>query len=156
ASLESMGEIGGALLGSTLTPVAVLLPLAMLGGVPGAFFRPLALTMSVALLVSLALAFTFTPALAGAASGLRPGRAGVAERLTARLAGVYTVALRAALRWPAVVIAGGVLLCVLGFALYRRLETGFVPVMDEGAFVIDYWAPPGSAMQETERLLQGV
>lgn len=62
----SIGEITHALLGSTLTPVAVLLPLALLGGVPGAFFRPLAVTMSVALLTSLGLALSFTPSLAAA------------------------------------------------------------------------------------------
>lgn len=60
----SLGEITHALLGSTLTPVAVLLPLGLLSGVPGAFFRPLAVTMTVALLVSLVLALSFTPALA--------------------------------------------------------------------------------------------
>jgi len=49
-----------------LTPVAVLLPFSALSGVPGAFFRPLAVTMSVALLVSLLLALSFTPALSAA------------------------------------------------------------------------------------------
>ncbi|MFN8640671.1 MAG: efflux RND transporter permease subunit [Candidatus Binatia bacterium] len=67
----ALGEITVALLGSTLTPVVVLLPLAFLGGVPGAFFRPLATTMAVALLVSLALALTFTPALAAAVAPAR-------------------------------------------------------------------------------------
>ena len=59
-----MGEILTALIGSTLTPVVVFLPLAYLSGMAGVFFRALGLTMVVSLLVSLALAVTLTPSLA--------------------------------------------------------------------------------------------
>ena len=57
-------EVGPALVGSTLTPVVVFIPLAFLDGVAGVFFRALALTMVSALLTSLVVAVTFTPALA--------------------------------------------------------------------------------------------
>ena len=61
---EAIGEILYALIGSTLTPVVVFLPLAFLTGVAGVFFRALALTMVVSLLTSLVLAITLTPSLA--------------------------------------------------------------------------------------------
>ncbi len=155
---RSLQEITRALVGSTLTPVAVLLPLALLGGVPGAFFRPLALTMSIALVVSLVLALSFTPALAAALEPQHPGavHGGLAERLVNRLSGAYARGLRWTLRhrWTALAVGlGFVLLAVVAF---DRLETGFVPVMDEGAFVLDYWAPPGTALEDTERMLATV
>ena len=156
ALADSVREIAPALLGSTLTPVAVLLPLSFLSGVPGAFFKPLAVTMSVALLVSLLLALSFTPALASAVEPRRarpPGGGGPGDRLAARLSRSYGRALRWSLghRWIAAVLVAGAVL--LGGWAYSRVETGFVPEMDEGAFVLDYWAPPGTSLQETVRLL---
>jgi CzcA family heavy metal efflux pump len=154
----SLGEIARALLGSTLTPVAVLLPLGLLSAVPGAFFRPLAVTMSAALLVSLALALTFTPALAAAVErGAAGGRSGgPGDRLAARLSRFYARALRWALRhpWTAAPVAAALLLGTM--VAYEHVETGFVPAMDEGAFVLDYWSPPGTSLQETERMLRVV
>lgn len=154
----SLGEITRALLGSTLMPVAVLLPLGLLGEVPGAFFRPLAVTMSVALLISLALALTFTPALAAAVEPRHShaARHSVGDRLTAGLAWVYAHALRWTLRhrWPSLLLAAALVLAAV--VAFRHVGTGFVPAMDEGAFVLDYWAPPGAALEETERMLASV
>ena len=154
----SVQEIRHALIGSTLTPVAVLLPLGVLGGVPGAFFRPLAATMTVALLVSLLLALSFTPALAAAleAGDTRRAVAGPGDRLAAWLSRFYTRALRWALAhaWFALLVAMAfVLLAVIA---YRHVETGFVPEMDEGAFVLDYWSPAGTSLDETLRMLAAV
>src|ERR1019366_7725743 len=60
---SALGEITIPLIGSTFTPILVFLPLVSLPGVTGTFFRALAVTISVALLASLALALTWTPAL---------------------------------------------------------------------------------------------
>jgi CzcA family heavy metal efflux pump len=156
--IGSLGEIGRALVGSTLTPVAVLLPLGVLSGVPGAFFRPLAVSMSVALLLSLVLALSFTPALAAAVEPphLHRARQGPGDRVAAWLARFYTRALGWMLRhaWMALVI--GAAFVAVAWVAYAHVETGFVPVMDEGAFVIDYWAPPGTSLQETVRMLRQV
>jgi CzcA family heavy metal efflux pump len=157
AVVESMSAIGHALVGSTLTPVAVLLPLGWLGGVAGDFFRPLAITMTVSLLLSLVLALSFTPALL---LRLDPGahavRHGPGERLAERIATVYA----RALRWMLAHAAWGMLaLCVLAAAAwlsYRHVQTGFIPMMDEGAFILDYWAPPGTSLEETTALLARV
>jgi CzcA family heavy metal efflux pump len=156
--IGSVGEIAHALLGSTLTPVAVLLPLALLSGVPGAFFRPLAVSMSVALLLSLVLALSFTPALAAAAERphVQRARLGPGDKMTAWLTRFYVRGLRFALRhaWMALGVVGGFL--AVAWIAFEHVETGFVPVMDEGAFVLDYWAPPGTSLQETVRMLRTV
>ena len=65
AVAEAIAEVGPALVGSTLTPVVVFIPLAFLDGVAGVFFRALATTMVIALLISLMLAITWTPVTAG-------------------------------------------------------------------------------------------
>ncbi|OIR04063.1 cobalt-zinc-cadmium resistance protein CzcA [mine drainage metagenome] len=155
---EGVGEILHALVGSTLTPVVVFLPLAYLNGMAGVFFRALGLTMTVALLVSLALAVTLTPSLAG--WFIRPPKAaGVASHneeggfLFRRILHVYEFAVRRALRhrWLTFVACVGVL--VAGVFVYRQLESNFMPDFDEGGFVMDYTALPGTSLAETSRVL---
>ncbi len=156
--VDSMGEIAHALVGSTLTPVIVLMPLGLLSGVPGAFFRPLAVTMGVALLLSLALALSFTPALAEALRSTRlgPVHHGPGDRMAGWLVHVYARALRWTLRHARLALGVGAALVLLAWAAARHLETGFIPEMDEGAFIVDYWAPPGTSLEETVRMLQSV
>jgi multidrug efflux pump subunit AcrB len=136
----------------------VLLPLGLLSGVPGAFFRPLAVTMSVALLVSLVLALSFTPALAAALESHATRRAseGPGDRMAAWLGRFYARGLRWTLEHAWVALVVGIIFMLLAVVAYRHVGTGFVPEMDEGAFVLDYWSPPGTSLSETLRLLQHV
>src|SRR5437762_6772300 len=69
---QAVGEIFLPLTGSTLTPVVVFIPLAFLEGVPGVFFRALAITMTVSLLMSLVLAVSLTPSLAAWIIRIKP------------------------------------------------------------------------------------
>ena len=155
-----IGEIFHALVGSTLTPVVVFIPLAFLDGITGVFFRALALTMVVALLTSLVLAVTLTPSLAAwftrDREQLEHGHAPQSEEggfLLSRVIRIYEIAVRAALRhgWLTLTACGGVL--ALGVIVYQNLETEFLPPMDEGGFVIDYVAPFGTSLSETSRQL---
>ena len=184
---SAISEITVPIIGSTITPVVVFLPLAFLEGVTGVFFRSLALTMAVALLTSLVLALAFTPVLAkrfvsfkrrkGEAdephhtpqtsaeareAHVRNLRADEAEeeREVGRVLGWilqrYERVLAFALqqRWAVVVL---ILLVGIGsYVLYSRLGQEFLPEFDEGAFVLDYKTPPGSSLQETDRILQHV
>jgi multidrug efflux pump subunit AcrB len=155
----AVGEIVRPLVGSTLTPVVVFIPLAFLDGVTGVFFRALALTMVVSLLTSLVLAITLTPSLAAwfmrGHEGHESGHAvseegGVVLRRVMRL---YELATSRALRhpWFALFFCGAVL--ATGILVYRHLESDFLPAMDEGAFVIDYHTPFGTSLAETDRQL---
>jgi CzcA family heavy metal efflux pump len=156
---EAIGEIFRPLVGSTLTPVVVFIPLAFLQGVTGVFFRALALTMVVSLLTSLLLAVTLTPSLAAwlIRSSPREVASSVGEqsgRLLRRVIHIYETVVRAALkgRWLTVAACGVVLL--LGFLIYTNLKSEFLPPMDEGGFVIDYLSPPGTSLAETDRELK--
>ena len=157
---EAIGEIIYPLIGSTLTPVVVFIPLAFLTGVAGVFFRALALTMVVSLLASLVLALTLTPSLAAwfirdrekMEHGHTPKSLEGGFLLT-RVIRIYESSLRLALRhcWLTMLACG--LIFAGGVGIYRQLNSDFLPDFDEGGFVIDYWSPPGTSLTETSRIL---
>jgi CzcA family heavy metal efflux pump len=156
-----IGEIFHPLVGSTLTPVVVFIPLAFLQGITGVFFRALAMTMVVSLVTSLVLAVTLTPSLA--AWLVRPWRGAVrGERdestggpLLRRVIAAYEAAVRPTLRHPWLTMSACAAVIVAGIFIYSRLDSEFLPPMDEGGFVIDYFTPPGTSLEETNRQLLG-
>ena len=141
---QSMSQIGGAMVASTSTTVVVFLPLALLTGVSGFFFRSLALTLSISLLVSLGLALFFTPALTKAF--LRPSdqehEGGFIDSVLHR----YDPLLRWALARKRLIyaISGGIL--VVTVLVLARLPSDFLPALDEGQFEIDYTLPVGTTL----------
>jgi multidrug efflux pump subunit AcrB len=175
---KAISEITVPIIGSTITPVVVFLPLTLLTGVTGSFFRSLALTMAVALLTSLVLALTLTPVLAErfVRAKRRPGWKENPDRRSdhnvladerveeeeqkGRILGAiirrYDWVLGHALdkRWLVLIIVAA----VLGgsYLLYRSLGSEFLPEFDESAFILDYWAPAGASLTETDRLLHHV
>jgi CzcA family heavy metal efflux pump len=157
---QGVSEIFRPLVGSTLTPVVVFIPLAFLDGITGVFFRALALTMVSSLVTSLLLAITFTPALAMWFSRTRAPEPGAPAHghegpVLRMLANLYEAALRIALRRRWVTLAACVLVLAAAAFVYTRLDSDFLPPMDEGGFVIDYRTPPGTSLTETnQELLQ--
>ncbi len=147
-------EIAKPMISSTLTTVVVFLPLALLQGVAGAFFAALALTLTIALLVSLALALLASPSLC--AAFLRHSSHRGEGRLYEKFVSGYERLLGWSLRHPAPVVATAILLVLATVFIGMRLETGFMPEMDEGAFVLDYNTPPGTSLAESDRLLKKV
>ncbi|HEY3864211.1 MAG TPA: efflux RND transporter permease subunit [Verrucomicrobiae bacterium] len=156
---DSIGEIFRPLLASTLTPVVVFIPLAFLAGIAGVFFRALALTMVVSLLTSLALAITLTPSLASWFVRNRPRKVADSPApeehgpVLKRVVRVYEDAVRLSLRHAWLTLVACVIIGVLGVLIYRHLETDFLPEFDEGGFVIDFSAPPGTSLTEASRQL---
>jgi CzcA family heavy metal efflux pump len=171
---SALGELTIPLVGSTITPIVVFLPLISTTGVTGTFFRALAVTMTVSLFTSLVLALTWTPTLsqylvrrkdtaAVAAGSTGPDMAALLAAEEAHLSGFfgrivnfYTKAMRAVLKRPWVLIAGSAAIVVLSYLCYSFLGTEFLPEMDEGGFILDYFTPPGSSLAETNRILQHV
>ena len=154
AVVRALQEITGPLIGSTLTPVVVFAPLSLLSGITGVFFRSLAATLSVALLTSLALALLFTPVVA--AFFLRPHTGAQPERrasLLDRGIDLYCQLLRHALARPLQVFLTVILLAAGSAVLYTRLGSDLLPSFDEGGFILDYVAPPGTSLSETDRML---
>ena len=154
---SAVSEITVPIIGSTITPVVVFLPLTLLTGVTGVFFRSLALTMSVALLTSLVLALTFTPVLAERLVKAKPNTDPEAPgRILGGIIRRYEAVLGFALdnRW--VVLLTIVVVFAGSYLLYRSLGSEFLPEFDESAFVLDYLAPAGSSLAETDRMLHHV
>jgi len=149
---QGLTEIFRPLLASTLTPVVVFIPLAFLDGVAGCFFRALALTMVVSLLTSLVLAVTLIPSLS--AWWMPNSPASSQSNWIERLIKGYEKVLRTALKQTGKVLTGCVLILALGTGLYGHLASEFLPFMDEGGFVLDYRAPWGTGLAETDRQLQ--
>lgn len=154
---EAVADIFRPLLASTLTPVVVFIPLAFLDGVAGSFFRALALTMVVSLLTSLLLAITLIPLLAGwwmPEATTPDAQHQPAMTWLQRLSKGYRHLLQFALQQAGKVLLGCVLILALGAWLYNRLDSDFLPFMDEGGFVLDYHAPWGTSLSETDRQLK--
>src|SRR5215212_5514903 len=159
---SAVSEITVPIVGSTITPVVVFLPLTILTGVTGVFFRSLALTMAVALLTSLVLALVFTPVLAERFVRAKPGDDIGSEdevpqgRVLGAIITRYESVLGFALdrRW---IVGLAIVLVLAGsYALYHALGSEFLPEFDESAFILDYLAPPGSSLAETDRMLRHV
>ena len=153
-------EIFGPVAGSTLTTVVVFAPLGLLTGVVGDFFRSFAVALAVAVLLSLVLAMTIIPAIVAQwASKSNAPRHSEAPRRGLRLPRLslqgleqrYGRAIGWMLAHRSAALGAAVLLLVSGFGLTRVIGTGFLPEMDEGGFILDYWAPPGAALSETDR-----
>ena len=131
----------------------VFIPLAFLDGVAGVFFRALALTMVVSLLTSLLLAITLIPALAARWS---PKQVLDAKKINwlERLIRFYESVLKAALNHAWTVLLSCAAIVLLGIWLYGRLDSEFLPFMDEGGFVLDYHSAWGTSLSETDRQLK--
>lgn len=165
---SALSEITVPLIGSTVTPIVVFLPLIGITGVTGLFFRALAITVSVSLLTSLALALTWTPTLsqyfirthATRQSGqpMTPEALEAAEEAAMsgrfrRLLGFYERTLKFALERPVWMAVFAVALIIASYGCYHALETDLLPDMDEGGFILDYLTPAGTSLAETNRIV---
>jgi CzcA family heavy metal efflux pump len=162
---SALREIRVPLVGSTITPIVVFLPLITITGVTGTFFRALAVTVGTALLTSLALAVTWTPTLSH--YFLRRSGSGTAESADAhghvsasgfmgRVMRGYVRALRFVLAHPLALAVGCLVLIGGSFLCYRALGSDLLPEMDEGGFILDYLMPAGSSLADTNDVLLGV
>jgi multidrug efflux pump subunit AcrB len=165
---KAIHEISRPLVFSTITPVIVFLPLVTVTQVTGSFFRALSVTMTVALLTSLLLALTFTPALSLRLEKKIHGEP--VEREDGLFAGIKQKGGTAfhhllryherALKWsfqrPLALVMICAVLMLAGYLSYRALGSDLLPEMDEGAFILDYFTPAGTSLTETNRILDHV
>jgi multidrug efflux pump subunit AcrB len=186
AVASALRELTVPLIGSTLTPIVVFLPLISITGVTGTFFRALAIAMSVSLLTSLALALTWStnlgvylirrghgdePAAAAAEHVSEDAENAEFERMKRMMAAeeaslkggwfehiiaFYERWLRRALEHPLWLGAFCTILIAVSYLCYSQLGTDLLPHMDEGGFILDYVMPPGSSLQETNRVITHV
>jgi CzcA family heavy metal efflux pump len=148
AVAASMRKLIAPMAASTFSTVVVFLPLTLLTGVPGAFFKALALTLSCALVVSLALALFVTPTLFRRFLAHHETR----EENVAihRVLDRYEPMLRWALQHRRFAYGLGIGILAVTFVLLTTLPTDFLPQLDEGQFELDYRMPVGTGLAATE------
>jgi multidrug efflux pump subunit AcrB len=153
--LEAAAEFLPPLIGSSLASVVIFVPLAFLSGVAGAFFKFLSLTMAAALVISFALTAFAVPLLVRRLIDFElwhdPGQQSVSRLQRAHGRLLQTLFARPMLIGLAVAV-----LLALGLLAYTRVGTGFLPRVDEGGFVLDYYTAPGTSLTETNRELAQV
>ncbi|HEX2569352.1 MAG TPA: efflux RND transporter permease subunit [Polyangia bacterium] len=143
-------EVASPVFFSVLVILLVYVPVVSLTGVDGKMFRPMALTVVMALFTSLVLSLTFIPA--AAALVLRPRDIPARDPLAVRLLDrVYGPLLDRAQRHPLVVALGAVALLVGGAAFYWRAGSEFAPQLDEGDLVIQVTRDPDISLEQAVR-----
>ncbi len=153
ATVAGAAEIAAADASGTFTTVAAFLPLLLITGLAALFLRPFGLTISAALLVSLAVSLTVIPLLFSRGGIAPPDHDFVGARILRRLDAVLQRVLSGAFRHPAWTLA----LAVLGFGLaglgaFSLGPPALLPPIDEGAILIEYILPPGTALAESGRV----
>ncbi|HVB36567.1 MAG TPA: efflux RND transporter permease subunit [Candidatus Acidoferrales bacterium] len=148
-------ELLSAVIGSTATTLVVFLPLTLLQGVVGEFFKALCLTLGISVLLSLIYALTIIPLFSLSFLTSKTHRPSSSKVMKPVLAGYER-----AVRWSLghrLIVAVIALSCVVAAGLlYTHLGTGFLPEMDEGGYILDYRTPPGTSLEETNQILQKI
>lgn len=145
AALEAADEIGMAVIATTFSLVAVFLPTAFMGGIPGKFFKQFGWTAVLAILASLLVARLLTPMMA--AYILKPARHG--EEKDGWLMQRYMRAMRWCLQHRLLTVLAAGVFFAGSIGLVFLLPTGFVPANDRGQTQITAELPPGSTLAET-------
>jgi CzcA family heavy metal efflux pump len=157
ATASALKELTVPLIGSTLTPIVVFLPLITITGVTGTFFSALAIAMSVALLTSLVLALVWTSNLSTRLIRRHGRQAGSeAGPVFGRIVTFYERWVRRSLEHPFLLGVFCILLVAVSYLSYRQLGSGLLPAFDEGGFILDYVMPAGTSLPETNRVLTHV
>lgn len=159
-------EIRSSVVFATVIICMVFVPLLFLQGLEGRFFQPLGIAYIISIMASLLVALTVTPALCNvlfggkAARANRHAQAGRTQEhdgwLVRWLKGKYEPLLRGSLRNRGLVLGGAALLTALALLLMSSFGTSFLPAFKEGTFTVFLMAPPGTSLQESNRLAMGI
>jgi CzcA family heavy metal efflux pump len=149
--LDASLEVRSAVVYATFIVALVFLPVLTMTGLQGSFFAPLALSYIIAIMASLGVALTVTPALAlfFFAKGVRNSSESWLQR---SLKSVYGKALNFFARWPRVIMLGVVLVCLAALLKLPNLGSEFLPAFREGHFVLQIQAIPGTSIPEMLRI----
>lgn len=144
------------LAGSSLATIVIFIPLAFLDGVTGAFFRALSLTMASALIVSFVIAWVAIPLLAGYFAREGSSTEDAQHHVADRGVRLYRAVDHRLDAMPFLAPLACAILVAAGVFAYTQVGSGFMPAIDEGGFVLDYIAPPGTALKDTDAMLRQV
>jgi HAE1 family hydrophobic/amphiphilic exporter-1 len=152
AAIKGASEVGGAVIASTLTTIAVFLPLAFVDGVAGQLFRDQALTVAFALAISLAVAVTLIPMMASVRGHKTLPRQAGSSRFGNWFAASYARLLDSALRRKAMTLVIATLMLAGAVFMLDGIGTELLPELEQGRFDVKLEATPGTPLEETDRL----
>ncbi len=154
--MKAAREFTKPLAGSSAATIIIFAPLAFLSGVTGAFFKALSLTMAASLVISYLVAWLAVPLLADKFLNEKDAAQKEGGAVTDWIHERYERVMGRLFARPILVLIGVVPLLLAGYVSYRMIGSGFMPVMDEGGFILDYRSVPGTSLAETDRLLRQV
>lgn len=149
---KSVNYLLPAMIGSSISTIVIFFPFVLLSGVAGAYFKILANTMMITLICSFLVTWIGLPVIYLLLSGKRKSvnpEITIRERKSGKWISFF-------IHRPAISFVFVLALIASVYYISSRLETGFLPEMDEGSIVLDYVSPPGTSLQETDRMLQEV
>ena len=154
--LSAAGEFSRPLLGASLATIIIHLPPVFLTGVTGEFFKALSLTMALSLIISFFVAWLAIPLLSGRLLSVKQAESEDAGPIFGVIQKGFMLALRGLIkvRWAVPVLC--LLWALVGWRAFSGIPSGFMPAMDEGGFVLDYVAEPGTSLTQTDRMVQEV
>jgi HAE1 family hydrophobic/amphiphilic exporter-1 len=163
AAAQGTGEIALAVLATSLSLIAVFLPVAFMGGIVGRFMNSFGVTMAFAIAVSLLVSFTLTPMMCS--RWLKPQDAGTANagHASTREKGFYATIERGYLwlldrsmahRW--IVVLALIIVFVSTGPLFTRVNKNFLPSDDESQFEVTLRTPEGSSLEATQTVAESI
>ncbi|HET6255951.1 MAG TPA: efflux RND transporter permease subunit [Puia sp.] len=144
-----------AMLGSSVSTIVIFIPFVLMSGVAGAYFKVMTNTMIITLICSFFVTWIGLPVIYLL---LSPSRRARSKKATAEKAHLVHRQRWVSffIRFPIISFAIIIALIISVVYIYPKLETGFLPEMDEGSIVLDYNSPPGTSLEETDRILREV
>lgn len=155
AARAATSEIALAVFATTLSVVAVFVPVAFMGGIVGRFFYQFGLSVAFAVLISMFVSFTLDPMLSSRIL-VKPKKTRlheISERFFGAIDGVYERLLAVALRWRWAVVGLAVASFVGAIGVGRFLRSEFLPMEDQSEFSIRVKAPLGASLATTDGIL---
>jgi cobalt-zinc-cadmium resistance protein CzcA len=144
----------------TIIILVVYLPVLSLSGIEGKMFKPMAQTVSFALIGALLLSLTYVPAMSAFFLSRKiRHEITFADRLMQFLKGLYRPSLEMALKWPRAVISFSMVVFAVSIFLFSRLGGEFIPTLDEGDIMMHGFLRPGASLSQTlesHRLVQDI
>ncbi|MEX0606947.1 MAG: multidrug efflux RND transporter permease subunit [Halofilum sp. (in: g-proteobacteria)] len=154
ASIETMRQVSGAVISSTLVLVAVFAPVSFLGGLTGELYRQFAVTIAVSIVVSGVVALTLTPAMCALLLDREPKKLALPFRLFNRgfeyVTRSFVASVGFLLRHSVIGVALFALVLAGTVYMMGRMPSGLVPQEDQGVALVSYSLPPASALGRTE------
>jgi len=152
---KAVGYLFPAMLGSSISTIVIFVPFVLMTGVAGAYFQVMTNTMIITLVCSFFVTWIGLPVIY-----LLLTRKGGSHAASGKKVVVHEVKPQNWVRYfitrPAISILFLLVLLASIALVFPRLETGFLPEMDEGSIVLDYASPPGTSLEETDRMLKEV